>query len=507
MKRYWRPITLAVLLALGTAASRAASPSPAPRSGAAIGRLDSPGQPVESSGLEYGTTVITHGFQSDGKFPRVWLIELAAAIRDQTGAPTGRIFKYIPRNGSLKLLAGQSGDGETILLFDWAIDSCEDVICLAGPDGEIASVEPTIFEASGWSEAAGDALFSTLLRWGTGSSPLIDLSNLHFIGHSRGAVVNSEAVERLLKAEELWSLGVHIRQVTTLDPHGELSGDEGVNSEHAEYASRGYWTWDGIAFADNYWQPDFLVGGEPIEGAANLDLDYDGSIGHSEVHDWYCWTIPGARRCGGDPTTPGGWFCPANCPQICDATMSQRTEPFEQDSEGYFFTELVGGTRCPPWADEPTPVLFDFGSHEGLVNGNFERGAAAWKYHGGTLFGDSTIDQGRLKLHVDALQRRSFATRNRLWVPAGADTVSYCRQVFNNDPGQTIRFRVRVGKTLALEETLGGTTGGCESFSIDALPYRDSTQTLTFEARAVSGITDGATVEVDNVLFNLTLAP
>jgi len=50
---------------------------------------------------------------------------------------------------------------------------------------------------SGFSEAAADALFAALVKLNADLGGDVFRSPLHFIGHSRGTVVNSEVIQRL----------------------------------------------------------------------------------------------------------------------------------------------------------------------------------------------------------------------------------------------------------------------------------------------------------------------
>ena len=84
------------------------------------------------------------------------------------------------------------------------------------PDWSIASA----INDKGFSEGAADAFFASLIELdrklseNTGRSVLG--SSLHFIGHQRGAVVNTEILQRLMTAQGLGTLGRI--DVTTLDP-------------------------------------------------------------------------------------------------------------------------------------------------------------------------------------------------------------------------------------------------------------------------------------------------
>lgn len=164
-------------------------------------------------------TVVTHGFElsnagGDALYP------LAESILDLTDRLNGSSKTSWLLDYSISGEGGTSGfdnDGSSgssrpkasgtlehvVLLFDWAPESNE--------------------QSSGWAEAAGDGLFSTLIGLGL-VNPAGGNRNpaLHLIGHSRGAVVNSEAVQRLSHYQ------VPVAHVTYLDPHDH--DQQGVRS-------------------------------------------------------------------------------------------------------------------------------------------------------------------------------------------------------------------------------------------------------------------------------------
>lgn len=84
-------------------------------------------------------------------------------------------------------------------------------------------------------------------------------SPMHFIGFSRGTVVNSEIAERLLTAFPLAGgsdEGNRDFQVTTIDPHDfdqESLSLVGIGGFRNFYEPK-VQTWEGITFADNYYQ-------------------------------------------------------------------------------------------------------------------------------------------------------------------------------------------------------------------------------------------------------------
>jgi len=134
---------------------------------------------------------------------------------------------------------------------------------------------------------------------------------LHFIGHSFGSAVTSEAIERLAR------LGVPVDQVTYLDPH-DFSQDLVFDTAQQQFtqgkpqptgAPIGYGAtvWNNVAFADVYYQTfgsDELPQGRPIPGAYNrLIVASDvGKVGiaHSQVwNEYYLRTVRNATTTDG----------------------------------------------------------------------------------------------------------------------------------------------------------------------------------------------------------------
>jgi hypothetical protein len=233
-----------------------------------------------------GATVVTHGFQpsnnqtlsSLGNGDSLRPLALAIANRADAangGAGTAWLLDYdIPGEGvggvfdmSQSVLpdAGSAAQqGELVLLFDWAPESNE--------------------LSAGWGEAAGDALFNIMVGLGV-VNPALGAANdipLHFIAHSFGSAVTSEAIERLARFD------VPVDQVTYLDPHDfdqsllAVDGDQRL-FDLGRPDGYGAAVWKNVAFADVYYQtrglnslvlPDTLVpDGRPIPGAYNVLLD------------------------------------------------------------------------------------------------------------------------------------------------------------------------------------------------------------------------------------------
>ena len=256
----------------------------------------------------YGTTIITHGLNplGDGSLEndQAWTLSMAEAILARIGS--GRIFIVCgdapcysgqAENEIVQIATGPDGpDGEQIVVFDWLAESNNSV--------------------HGLSEGAANALVALLLRGSLEGK--WDLDRLHFIGHSRGTVVMSEAIQRLGAYASLSGFlpgnldidpDIHF---TTLDSHpwdedldDSFLGnayDRWVNGDFyvdADDLRDGVVCWRNVAYADNYWQdgegPINLEGLPSIPGCSySVDLTTtEGSpdIDHGGVHTWYYGTI------------------------------------------------------------------------------------------------------------------------------------------------------------------------------------------------------------------------
>ncbi len=158
----------------------------------------------------YGTTIITHGISLGPRDPIYlqWTEKMAIEIVRKAGR--GKIYRYDPESGDLRLFADISngkpiGDREDIVVFDWSQES--------------------LLDGKGITAAAAEALYLSLALQNKGK---IGLENMHFIGHGRGCAVNSLVVEKFVQRypENKFS----IDQVTNLGPIG-LKGDQVTHSK------------------------------------------------------------------------------------------------------------------------------------------------------------------------------------------------------------------------------------------------------------------------------------
>jgi large repetitive protein len=183
--------------------------------------------PVTATAPFSAVTVLTHGFQlgllasffDNGQFQQPpAFMEMAQLIVRASGG--GVVLSYDKAHGDwvdvgtgkkgAEALASAAGKA-VVLVSDWYVES------------DISD--------SGFAEAAADALYTSLVdldrqvggRFVASATPgpasyikgsLLN-SPLHFIGHSRGTVVNSEIIQRL-GFHKVVESGIHM---TTLDPH------------------------------------------------------------------------------------------------------------------------------------------------------------------------------------------------------------------------------------------------------------------------------------------------
>ena len=189
---------------------------------------------------------------------------------------------------------------DNVFIFDWTLESAVNI--------------------QGFAEAAADVLASTLVQLAI-SKPFV-LQNLHFIGHSRGCVVNSEAIQRLIfwDAEGFLPADLNLDDnihMTTLDPHPAghwwetpftAMRDDDVNDWYSWFSpSIGVVGWKSeickVRYIDNYWQDATWAVFEGLSNYpglnsakqyANVELTArlsSGSDAHKQVHMWYHGTV------------------------------------------------------------------------------------------------------------------------------------------------------------------------------------------------------------------------
>ncbi|HEX2838361.1 MAG TPA: LamG domain-containing protein [Phycisphaerales bacterium] len=340
-------------------------------------------------------TLITHGWQFNAsQFPE-WTIDLAGEVALRAG--DARVYRYRPATNDWLLLSttGAGSPTHIVLVADW-IAEC------GGADNP----------QRGYAEGAADALYAAFAdpRGDLAGVTLTDRA-IHLIGHSRGAVVNSELAERFAARD------IPVDQVTHLDPHP-------VNGTFAEPFTINWFdpnpqVWAGVTWADNYYRTDsdpFDFNGMPVPGThlptpMLTDAMFPGAntYAHLDVHLWYHGTV--------NPTSP--IVCDSSA--CISATNMPTWYPLGRSAEGYRYSALAGGQSLRTSAGVSPRVAPLFPSV--VFNGGFDQGSmAGWHYHGGGG-GATAVTQG--SGHALRLNPGSERTHNAFVAPLVPSVVQF----------------------------------------------------------------------------------
>ena len=437
--------------------------------------------------IQCGTTIISHGFIPPvvGKDPiEGWMRPMANAIVQR--AQGGNVRIYNRATGSFDQVSGSAAAGENVLLFNW--------------------VEDSGFNINRMSEAAADALFSALMNAQKRGD--IVLNHLHFIGHSRGCVVNSETVERLLAS------GIEVEQVTNLDPHdwGALNStiyndNQDVNygldisqpADHIPNAAIVRWT--GIGWSDTYWRTGDIsltdltvLDGRPVWGTASQFLG-NNRLKHTEVTDWYTGTIDGI--------TGENWWYGDGYPG--------------RTTGGYSHSRIGGGIHTQEWGTS-TATMHSFALSDGVFNASFQVDAnradniyPGWIFHGGGGTGHMATSNGDVHLELD--NGNTWREHNRFFIPPNAFRLWYRLKVTTadaGDPPDVDRLLVYISNSAGgydlVDQTWLNNRSTDYSYRIFEIgAYANSVRTLKFEIVKGSGPLNVVNSEVwiDNIQMQL----
>ena len=162
-----------------------------------------------------GVTVITHGFRPTGSFPP-WVEEMGSAILKRAGK--GALWRFDTETDTITdiTLANVPADlynlgGEQVILVDWSSQSNNDTPGFA--EGTSHTLYSLLMGGAPCSNCEGgyrEGFLGSVDQNGKPQRPF------HFIGHSFGTVVNSEAIQRL---GALQNPPIQVEQMTMLDPH------------------------------------------------------------------------------------------------------------------------------------------------------------------------------------------------------------------------------------------------------------------------------------------------
>lgn len=495
-----------------------------------------------------GATIVVHGYQpippaGSGDALRSlavdiynaipgagWLLDydIVGGVIDGDGGDA--VFDgNVAGSGSINLpdegVSGQSG--HLVLLFDWACESNE--------------------TSKGWGEAAGEALFALLVQLGAADPEEGLGAPLHFIAHSFGAPVASEAVERL------GTYGILVDQVTFLDPHDFDQANVPVDEEQQLWtlgrpADYGASVWDNVVQADVYYQtrghngggiPDSIVpNGRPIPGAYNfllangIDLPPLGSYGFSDAsgdhtYVWDCFyratvtgTLPPGCPLPAATLPPNyysttGWnfspFAPAPvampAPNFYGIGQSHTySNPLLVNGDGtpnaaglaslgLTAADVVAGGWGPTW-DPMFPANGDFAAGQSVgITVDITPG---WSHHGGGGDGEVHGNETNHYLVMDFFD--DTRTHNRLYIPADAGRLSY--NMWRTESDSDDALRVWIGSTLVATHNMAAT----DSFytiqnAIIPLGLRGTVATVSFDLTSTDAFGVGSTVRIDLVHF------
>ncbi|MBP0022028.1 MAG: DNA/RNA non-specific endonuclease [Cyanobacteria bacterium SBLK] len=259
-------------------------------------------------------------------------------------------------------------------------------------------------------------------------------SPLHFVGHSRGTVVNSEIIQRLgtdfPEAGGKQESGQRDLQMTTLDPHDFRQESLRLPLlDYRDFYEPEVRVWENVTFADNYYQT--VGGGLTPNGReideADVNMSFNGLPGfeeeifgiggpHMRILDWYFGTMDLDE----EKVSRESWDLPGQKPLEEGRVYDQLGEESVEDllsgaipdemywynaggssegiGTGWFYSVQGGGDRPLLAETERTEVSYD-NTHEDVVrgddpipaifNGNFDVGLSddpnapvpGWSFH------------------------------------------------------------------------------------------------------------------------------
>lgn len=433
-------------------------------------------EPDLSNGTK-GTTILLHGYNLGGQEDDItrsyWddcRVEVCSLLRAHGG---GIVKVYDPTTGNFADLdpnypqtgfpdfcdATVDPAGERVLVLDWALQSND--------------------PHSGEAEAAAESFLAAMVRGGQ-----INLAqpsqnrHFHIIGHSRGAVVASELVQRL------GYYGITVDYVTYLDPH---DWSEGNVPEDGLFADPAVQVWDNVRYADNHFQETNLP---PIPSGRRLDqlqdvapfqIDLTDRLTltqgcfldnrHGLVSHWYFGTVEPRPYIDVDPNDwyPGDVFNDLRGGYSSGFSRWVFEGGYDRigTSEG-IIQDGPNAAACPSLCSEHPPIADPDGHHpdDNLADPKFFNGTfdldylawdqadqiAGWHYHGGggtAWLAEDEASNRYLELQHILLVDRRTRTHNWFYLSHHASRITFRYRIFEvQTPGTyTLRLRLRHSET------------------------------------------------------------
>lgn len=464
-----------------------------------------------------GVTVITHGAQASGGLPD-WTVTLGQAILDRadgesTARSIGSIFQHNGATGLWQPVGNSvwtnSNDPNqhVVLLYDWT--------------------EESFTLADGWLDAAADNLFASLLlpnsnlAAGLAGRSFVEVAldagdgggllDLHFIGHSRGGVLNSLVAKRF----DRYFSELTIDHVTTLDAHpASLMNDPGYVSDNPSINSRVF-TYDNVRFADNYYQsdgsyeplipPDF--DGVIVNGAYNFQIptavleNGGSSLEHSDTHSWYYGTVTqtfaagytgfsaAGRNNDGDVSFPEAWWGGSGVPA--------------RTAIGFAYTTIadarpgnlpITGAKIAAGAI-PTVVDGDIAFGD---DGFFSDSLPGWELHGGG--GSGPLGGADLYFELNSGGDDFFRRHNLMYLPRHTAAVEFDFWITDSDATDD-RLQILVGGVVIDSLSLAATAANFvrDRRATFNLPTAGLVGPVEFRLADVAGDGVESVVRIDNV--------
>jgi DNA/RNA endonuclease G (NUC1) len=311
---------------------------------------------------------------------------------------------------------------------------------------------------AGFAEGAADGIFTSLVQLdqALAGNPIGDTngniydatgklirnqgelfnSTLHFVGFGRGAVVNTEIVQRL-------GTFYPLAGGKTKDSNGQITGGDlhfTSIAPSSDAADPTLMAWNNVTFADVYFQnsinPELA---NSVDWKANLDgIASLANPATNDVFKWYEGTAdlsepkkPEAFRRFGDLDAAGlteanAWYRPEHL-GLVNSTFAKKDLPWEGIGTGWFYSVLGGGAKLRPLGGQTQggsqltqskgtrkDVLFDNTSQTTksgdyavatLFNGNFDTIASNW-----TVAGSNQLIAG---WSIDASAQQKYLERNK----------------------------------------------------------------------------------------------
>ena len=503
------------------------------------------------------TVIITHGFTLDLLFTTEWkqykwqfaMADAISADRQICFVHNGRAYRCYLTYEEFKELDDGLNIDAFINAYCWEnliLDPNKDVVfVLDWIDGSDSNTH-------GYAEAAANAFFAVLLGL-TEQYPWL-LNELHFIGHSRGTVVNSEIIQRLFYTACNGQIkdGIHIDkeiQMTTLDAHPaghwsdgwEAMNDDWVNDFNGIIEDIGVVGWKAgfsgeyqVAYIDNYYEligstgwlipyvtpnPFTFIGLANYYGCPGPPLSLDitpflwqgGSSdelnrAHAMPRVWYKGTVDLNVSHPDD--------------EFGDGLLINREDWYTNSggNEGYYYSITRAGDPSQIYGTDVNSLIdvkADYNYNDSLLifNGSFihnpgfgfsEERIPGWEFQGGGgsapikryekfFWGAVLLENSHLYL-----EKECSRTSNYFYIPNNLSTIWYRMKVKSGSKNDI--FKIYIGNNpvgvvppIVYEKNY-------EWYPINVSAYQGTSQTITFELVRGGQIAD-AKILIDDVGF------